>query len=466
MRSSSSPSPRMSTPQQATSATRRRLACDRCHQQKLRCLRTANPDGEACDRCLRLSAECVYSPSCRIGRPPLRLSSEPSSDQKRPRARTTTRRNAPPMNSTPRNESPQPEAAPMSEHEPPEMNTAEDFDMNDACNFDFLEFLNDPAPFDPGDTGMMDPGVIPDFSGGVVEDSGVTAGGIPCITGPDDCVRELASISLALHDQLRTVGSERRDPLTDSQGLIARLRRYPIRNMFEHTQKLVSISEGLAEDSTPPESVLGSASTSERSIFGLSSSRIPQTPGHSSSGSSLGSLSPPDCRTTCSTFTDRFSPSSTRITAFSANTRHEHARWAPTSAAKVDTSVILLMLSCHVSLLRLYTFFCSDLRQHLLSHTGTSVERLFPDLTLGSFQVLAGMDVEILLVVQVCTHMLDRLHKARRDCAAAGLVTPALVHAVQMQEEMEAQRDGNDVCKGISTLLKDIKKLIRQKVAI
>ncbi|KAI9151430.1 Fusaric acid cluster transcription factor FUB10 [Paramyrothecium foliicola] len=49
----------------------RRQSCDRCHGQKLRCVRDANSDLGACMRCLRQGAQCVYSLSLPKGRPSL-----------------------------------------------------------------------------------------------------------------------------------------------------------------------------------------------------------------------------------------------------------------------------------------------------------------------------------------------------------------------------------------------------------
>jgi len=45
---------------------KRRLACDRCHSQKLRCLK--RQENESCARCFRAGASCNYSPSIRSQR--------------------------------------------------------------------------------------------------------------------------------------------------------------------------------------------------------------------------------------------------------------------------------------------------------------------------------------------------------------------------------------------------------------
>lgn len=43
-----------------------RLACDRCHNQKLRCTNSASTTD--CDRCLKANTPCVHSPTLRFGR--------------------------------------------------------------------------------------------------------------------------------------------------------------------------------------------------------------------------------------------------------------------------------------------------------------------------------------------------------------------------------------------------------------
>ncbi|KAJ5103130.1 hypothetical protein N7532_003659 [Penicillium argentinense] len=51
----------------APSTLPHRQSCDRCHKQKLRCIRESNTG--VCDRCLRKRAQCVYSFSLPKGRP-------------------------------------------------------------------------------------------------------------------------------------------------------------------------------------------------------------------------------------------------------------------------------------------------------------------------------------------------------------------------------------------------------------
>lgn len=44
-----------------------RLACDRCHGQKLRCIRGTNPN-DSCQRCIKARETCQSSPPLRLGR--------------------------------------------------------------------------------------------------------------------------------------------------------------------------------------------------------------------------------------------------------------------------------------------------------------------------------------------------------------------------------------------------------------
>ncbi|KAF7596233.1 hypothetical protein BBP40_002766 [Aspergillus hancockii] len=47
----------------------KRASCDRCHSQKLRCLRRTSNEEDSCSRCLRQGVECVYSSPLPKGRP-------------------------------------------------------------------------------------------------------------------------------------------------------------------------------------------------------------------------------------------------------------------------------------------------------------------------------------------------------------------------------------------------------------
>lgn len=62
----------------ATATLPRRQSCDRCHGQKLRCIRASNSNTGACKRCLQQGAQCVYSYSLPKGRPSIHRLAEAS----------------------------------------------------------------------------------------------------------------------------------------------------------------------------------------------------------------------------------------------------------------------------------------------------------------------------------------------------------------------------------------------------
>ncbi|GKZ36885.1 hypothetical protein AbraIFM66950_008149 [Aspergillus brasiliensis] len=54
---------------QQSAALPKRLSCDRCYGQKLRCPRPSTSDDPSCIRCLRQKVQCVYSTALPKGRP-------------------------------------------------------------------------------------------------------------------------------------------------------------------------------------------------------------------------------------------------------------------------------------------------------------------------------------------------------------------------------------------------------------
>jgi hypothetical protein len=65
----------LQSPRAELSRRKTRSACDRCHQQKLRCIQTKGKMG--CERCVRLEMECRYSPRERRRKPVRTGSSAP-----------------------------------------------------------------------------------------------------------------------------------------------------------------------------------------------------------------------------------------------------------------------------------------------------------------------------------------------------------------------------------------------------
>ena len=58
----------------STNTTSNRRACDRCRRHKLRCPRNDLSNHDSCSRCLNAGAQCIYSPSLPTGRPAAGLS--------------------------------------------------------------------------------------------------------------------------------------------------------------------------------------------------------------------------------------------------------------------------------------------------------------------------------------------------------------------------------------------------------
>ena len=66
-----------------------RSACDRCHGQKLRCIRGPPPNG-ACQRCIKARETCQYSPALRQGRPTSKQESKYGANDNGAKAQTNS----------------------------------------------------------------------------------------------------------------------------------------------------------------------------------------------------------------------------------------------------------------------------------------------------------------------------------------------------------------------------------------
>ncbi|KAF4304838.1 hypothetical protein GTA08_BOTSDO14218 [Botryosphaeria dothidea] len=314
----------------------------------------------------------------------------------------------------------------------PQITTIGDFTMDDTDGFNFMALLNTSTSLDlinnNNSTCLGGFSDFPDTSSKGVADR------IPSTRGSEDHVGELASLSLALHSQLKTAERGRLDNPMDPQVTISRLQGYPVQSMLDSTQKLVHIADTLLAET------------------------------------SRNNPAPSTLNDYCVDAADNISSNSRQHSDHAPTTAATPNSWpmftscmAPTP--KPHVSVILLLLSCHVSLVRLYAVFYGHLRHHLLYAPAPTHGRLFPHLELGSFQALMGRELETALVVQVTTHLLERLQRARADCAAVGLITPALMHAVQMQEEMDAMGGWGNESGDVSVLVRDVRRLLKQRSA-
>ncbi|GME22192.1 hypothetical protein GTA08_BOTSDO09618 [Neofusicoccum parvum] len=245
---------------------------------------------------------------------------------------------------------------------------------------------------------------------------------------PEDFAEQLTSLSLLLHRQLNTVERRRKDT-----SLLSRLQEFPLESIFESTQKLVSIVEEVAGnpiwlarfDSSPEETGQPMLCTpSELSIDHFE---------NISTINSTQSLPLSHCTSTLPVNSDHPDPpsmdsspcvNSSRVSSFDSATR----------SSNVDILVVLMFLTCHVYLSRLYESFHCDLEQYSLLPPQASTRRVFWHLNLGSFCAIEGLGLEVALVAQVSSLMLERLQQAHKSCTEAGLITPELIKAVEMQD--------------------------------
>lgn len=324
--------------------------------------------------------------------------------------------------------------------------------MDDTDGFNFMALLNTSTSLDlinnNNSTCLGGFSDFPDTSSKGVADR------IPSTRGSEDHVGELASLSLALHSQLKTAERGRLDNPMDPQVTISRLQGYPVQSMLDSTQKLVHIADTLLAETSrnnPAPSTLNDYCVDAADNI--------------SSNSSIDSPPWPDFFSTPNNSPSQGSTATTPPTTAATPNSWPMFTSCMAPTPKPHVSVILLLLSCHVSLVRLYAIFYGHLRHHLLYAPAPTHGRLFPHLELGSFQALMGRELETALVVQVTTHLLERLQRARADCAAVGLITPALMHAVQMQEEMDAMGGWGNESGDVSVLVRDVRRLLKQRSA-
>lgn len=338
----------------------------------------------------------------------------------------------------------------------PETDAIKELDMNDDSDFDFFQSTSNSAPFGPNDDQIFG-----SFASDIDHSADTTAERVPSIGGPENFAKDLASVSLVIHDQLKAMERGQIDAASDQHALLSRLQQYPLQSMFQNTRRVVSIADGLAKELAMEGSVTSELPRhySEETLFCDPGDISFPSIEVGSSDSSTGSPPMPDWMDTFSSSPDRLTTSTTISTPCSI-TGIASSRRVPSLSTKVDTSVILLLLSCHISILRLYTTFCSDLRQNFLSSPLVHAGRLFPDLNFGSFQTFAGIDLEGLIVVQVTLHMLDQLHKVHSVCCTSGLISPSLMDALLRREEIEVKSDDVKKYMSIGALVNDLRNIL------
>ena len=90
------------------------------------------------------------------------------------------------------------------------------------------------------------------------------------------------------------------------------------------------------------------------------------------------------------------------------------AKAQATVIPQLDTPTILLILTCHIRLIRLYNNLFSRIHSSLLALPSMNLEPLpiVQDLQMGGFQLQRYGGLQILILLQVCTHLLHLIENA------------------------------------------------------
>ncbi|KAF3479443.1 uncharacterized protein GIQ15_06419 [Arthroderma uncinatum] len=474
-------------------SSRLRLACDRCHAHKLRCLRSESTEaGGKCDRCRRAAVQCIYSPPNRLGRPARsgtgQKSATPSAAVSNKEARNSPRSSPRNTNVWPSPKSPQPPSSVLyndiSTHGPNMDILAEDSGTFEDLHLSGSQLKLDMMPLFNSKNPTFEDSSI-DFNGqvfspeSVVQDKPISfAGGSNAHTSgdiamaeenADDCVRRLTDLGLAQYNQLRQLKRMRSCTSRDKQSLLTLLRSYPIHEIMETARQLTELADQFIQTPAPGDDILGSSSpdSAGEPVPDLESPFL-SDPMAIHDFSDL--LSQP--------FLDMLATPKSILSSSGSNSQHSPGTTG--SGPQIDTSTMLHTISCYLRLARLFVLFFTDLHDFLLFPNLTDPilndkSRLFPGLKLGSFQPYVGMELEISIVVQVSEHILNRLcnslglpqgQQSAQNKLGSEIITPAMIQAVQTQERLEAQDERGDTFTRLPLVIKNVKKMVKMRSAL
>lgn len=269
----------------------RRVACDQCHAQKLRCTKLEN--STACVRCQRLNRQCVWSPPSRSGRPARSLDHK---DKRRKRSFSvlemtpetdshleSAREPSLPTPNTLTHPQPAPMPVGISEAPPSGPPSIADCNMSDLFNFGSPHDSSRESLFPPlwiPDSVPQMPNVTDYFQMPVGAQTGVPvdAGTPPRLETLQDITRELSNVNLALFDEEQSLHAEPWGSMFASPtAVITKLSNcaggqpddtlsqgYPLTDAFNKTQRFINIAQQtsiyLASLPNPPSSSLTSSS--------------------------------------------------------------------------------------------------------------------------------------------------------------------------------------------------------------
>ncbi|PIG79032.1 hypothetical protein AARAC_003586 [Aspergillus arachidicola] len=242
----------------------RRVACDQCHAQKLRC--TKLEDCTVCIRCQRLNRQCIWSPPARNGRP-ARTTAERANrpDHKKRRKRSSSVLEMTPEDSAQEHArsssvstvtQPTPPAVEVPPSGPPSI---ADWNMSDIFNFSSPRDSPRENPLFPS---LWTPDSVPPMPN-LTNYFQMPANGLgtqpripdersaPSLDSLQDITRELSNVNLLLFDLEQSLHASRGPDDTLTHG-------YPLIDTFKKTQRFIDIAKQtstyVASLPTPPAS--------------------------------------------------------------------------------------------------------------------------------------------------------------------------------------------------------------------
>jgi len=143
-----------------------------------------------------------------------------------------------------------------------------------------------------------------------------------------------------------------------------------------------------------------------------------------------------------------------------------------------DTPSILLILSCHIRLIRLYNNLFSRIHSSLLALPSLHLEPspIVRDFQMGGFQLQGYGNLQILILLQVCTHLLNRIENtlglpdeymigSREGSGGVlgKLASVKLIESVMMQEELESSGGVRGGIESLRKTMKEIRWLLKDR---
>ena len=466
----------------------RRSACDRCRGQKLRCNKE-NENDESCKRCERAKVQCITNPPLPMGRPPLSsLDTDRAPASRKKQATGCKKRRLTATSSA------------QSTPTPDQPTTMSALNPGDPCfinsnNEAFSELFNSvglDGDFATIDSNFMQPTInaMPSFAGyahhGIsniksgppdpfsaisacrsnenVVNRPVSSDTQPTALDTDpgeDFMQELSTLNLKLYRQLKNIKSGYWCELLRSSASSCNSSE-PTGAMFSPIDSLLSSSKDFAEivDQILPSASSGSPSTMTSTLNLPTPTTFPHDGSDSLRQTTSDSQDPPifACNqhyTNSAPFTGSATNTATRCPTFPSS--DSTAGNGPMQSA--DTAALLLILTCYLRLIRIYSYLFARLDEMLIS--SSAAIPCLPGVFIGGFQLHGSM--QMMILVQVCACMIDRVEGALGlDDSRRGWgdrVSKTLLETVMKREEMEGGT------RGLRDDIRTVKRLLSERLA-